>query len=262
MRRPYWHELSLGGFALATGLALLLKDSVPLALLLLGGTAAFTVAAALSPPRVRLALAYLFALGLYQSVRFVVPALSRTVIDAQLAEADLWIFGSAPSTWISPGPVLTELLSAAYLSYQLYLHGALAHALTRPIAEATHLFETVFAAMGVGFAGYVLFPALGPAHAHFDGGPLTAINAWVVSNGSSVFDAFPSLHVAITAMLLAHDAKYVRRRFLVMLPIAVGLVVSTLYLRYHHAVDLLAGAALATAVVLALRAQGPRSSPA
>jgi hypothetical protein len=42
-----------------------------------------------------------------------------------------------------------------------------------------------------------------------------------------------------TCVLLAHDARYARRRFLVMLP--AGLVVSTLYLRDHYAVDLLAG---------------------
>ena len=113
--------------------------------------------------------------------------------------------------------------------------------------------------MAIGFAGYVLFPATGPAHAVLDGGPITAINTWVVRNGSSVYDAFPSLHVAITGMLLMHDARFVRRRFVAMLPVFALLVMSTLYLRYHHPIDLLAGAALAAAVALA---QLPRSKPA
>ena len=57
---------------------------------------------------------------------------------------------------VTPRPALTELFSAAYLSYQLYLHGSLAHALFRPLDEAGHLYLRVFTAMAIGFAGYVL----------------------------------------------------------------------------------------------------------
>ena len=62
--------------------------------------------------------------------------------------------------------------------------------------------------------------------------------------GSSGFDVFPSLHVTITCVLLAHDWVEVRRRFWVMVGPVAGLVVSTVYLRYHYGLDVLAGAIL------------------
>ncbi len=253
MRKAFAHELALGAFAIAAGLAVLISGAVGLGLALLGGLAAFVALARVVPEKVRLALAYVLALGLYQSIRFVAPALGRAPIDAQLSA--IW---PLPELF-TPRPALTELFSAAYLSYQLYLHGALAHALFRPLDEARHLYRGVFTAMAIGFAGYVLFPATGPTHAVLEGGPITAINAWVVREGSSVYDAFPSLHVAITAMVLAHDARFARRRFVAMLPVFGLLVISTLYLRYHHPIDLVAGAALAAAVIAG---QLPRSKPA
>ena len=39
--------------------------------------------------------------------------------------------------------------------------------------------------------------------------------------------------------MLVHDRKYRPRLFRIMLPIAVVLILSTLYLRYHYAIDLL-----------------------
>ena len=154
MRRPLGHELALGAFAIAAGAALLIRGSL-VGLALLAGLAAFAALARVVPEKARLALAYVFALGLYQSIRVIVPALGRTPIDAQLSA--IWPLGEV----LTPRPALTELFSAAYLSYQLYLHGSLGHALLRPHDEARHLYRGVFTAMALGFAGYVLFPAAG-----------------------------------------------------------------------------------------------------
>ena len=73
------------------------------------------------------------------------------------------------------------------------------------------------------------------------GGALTAVNDWVVRNGSAVYDVFPSLHVFMTCVLLEHDRREHPLRFKGMLPVAVGLMASTVYLRYHYAIDLVAG---------------------
>jgi membrane-associated phospholipid phosphatase len=80
------------------------------------------------------------------------------------------------------------------------------------------------------------------------GGFLTRLNATIVAQGSSVYDVFPSLHVLVTCVLLNHDWRYVRRRFQVMVLPALGLLFSTIYLRYHYAVDLAAGFALFAAL--------------
>ncbi len=269
------HELALLGFGTfawlqlarcgagttATGLSLV-GSSFAFALLTFGlGRLGGTLA-----PRARLTLAYVFALFLYQSVRFVVPLSGVDAADVWLRGIDVAWFGSTPAAWFSPHPVATEFFSAVYLSYQLWLHLALVHALTRPVGEAVALGERVFTAMALGFAGYLLVPALGPANAfpelaaRFDGWYFTAANAWVVRNGSSVFDVFPSLHVAIPALLLAHDARHHPRRFRRLLPLFVALVGSTLYLRYHYVVDLAAGGALAFIVTRIVRVRSPDGS--
>jgi membrane-associated phospholipid phosphatase len=53
--------------------------------------------------------------------------------------------------------------------------------------------------------------------------------------------AFPSLHAAITLLALIFAWRYTRAVFWLLLPLVVGLWVSTVYLRHHYVVDLAAG---------------------
>lgn len=56
--------------------------------------------------------------------------------------------------------------------------------------------------------------------------------------------AFPSLHAAVSLVALVYAWRHVRAFFWVLLPFSVGLWISTVYLRHHYVVDLLAGWAL------------------
>ena len=56
--------------------------------------------------------------------------------------------------------------------------------------------------------------------------------------------AFPSLHAGVSCLSLAYSWRYLRGYFPVLLAFVVPLLVSTVYLRHHWVVDLLAGAAL------------------
>ena len=56
---------------------------------------------------------------------------------------------------------------------------------------------------------------------------------------------FPSLHAGIALVVLVFAWRDNRRLFWLLLPIALGIWASTLYLRYHYVVDLLAGWVLA-----------------
>jgi membrane-associated phospholipid phosphatase len=125
------------------------------------------------------------------------------------------------------------------------------HALIEPSNSTRRLANWLFSIYAIGLAGYLLFPAVGPRKAFPDlftqpiEGPfLTPLNRMIVEHGSSVYDAFPSLHVLITCTLLEYDRRYCRRRFFAMLLPAIGIFTSALYLRYHYAVDLLAGGVL------------------
>jgi len=200
--------------------------------------------------KLRLASAYAVGLALFSAPRVVVPALGLPSRDGFLLELDRAVWGETPAVLLAPfaRPWLTELMSACYLSYHLYFHGALAYALWQPLEKGRRLFEWMFTALPMGIAGYLLVPAVGPLKAlaasfatPLNGGPITALNDWIVQHGSAVYDVFPSLHVLMTCVLLEHDRREHPRRFQRMLPVALGLLLSTVYLRYHYAVDLLAG---------------------
>jgi hypothetical protein len=53
--------------------------------------------------------------------------------------------------------------------------------------------------------------------------------------------AFPSLHSAVSLVALAYAWRYLRWWFWALLPLCLGLWVSTVYLRHHYVVDLFAG---------------------
>ncbi|MBN1203508.1 MAG: phosphatase PAP2 family protein [Myxococcaceae bacterium] len=257
--RLWAHELAQGLLALVLFGALVVRAG-PLhpATLMIAGIVAFQigVVAALrssSSTRVqklRLASAYVVGLLLFSAPRAVVPALGLSSRDELLLGIDRALFGETPALRIAPYSRLwlTELMSACYLSYHVYFHGALAYALLWPVDKARRLFEAMFTALPAGVAGYFLIPAVGPLkalmgsfEAPLSGGPLTALNDWVVQSGSAVYDVFPSLHVLMTCVLLDHDRRAHPLRFKLMLPVALGLIVSTVYLRYHYAIDLVAG---------------------
>jgi len=63
--------------------------------------------------------------------------------------------------------------------------------------------------------------------------------------------AFPSLHVGATLVTLVCAFRYARWLFWALLPFVLGLWVSTIYLRHHYFVDLLAGWLLAILALLA-----------
>ena len=258
-RRLWAHEVAQGVLALGLWGGLLVRVG-PLhpASLVMAGTAGIQLAVVVAlrgsrselGQKARLASAYVVGLLLFSAPRLVVPALGLTVRDEQLLAVDRALLGETPAVLLAPyaRPWLTELMSACYFSYLVYFHGALAYALLRPVEKGRRLFEAMFTALPAGVVGYLLVPATGPLKAMADsfsqpllGGPMTALNDFVVSTGSAVYDVFPSLHVFMTCVMLDHDRREHPLRFKWMLPVAVGLVLSTVYLRYHYAIDLLAG---------------------
>jgi len=58
-------------------------------------------------------------------------------------------------------------------------------------------------------------------------------------------DVFPSLHTAVTVFLMGWLWPRKRSLFFALLVPAAGICVSTIYLRYHYAVDVAAGLCLA-----------------
>lgn len=221
--------------------------------------------------RARYVARYGFVLWAYLATARLVPALGRPLFDGALLALDRSVLGETPALRVdlAAHPVLAELLSSAYLTYQPYLHICLLWALVDPIGRSPRMAKLVFTTLVLGYVGYLLVPAQGPfatipalASADLGHGFFTAMNVAMVKKGGAVYDVFPSLHTAVTLVLLSHDRVHARWRFFVMGPIAVVLIASTTLLGFHYAVDVVAGIALAALVATIFRREISAPPPA
>ncbi|NUN68648.1 MAG: phosphatase PAP2 family protein [Bacteroidetes bacterium] len=185
--------------------------------------------------------------------------------DTVLIAADRWLFGTDPTHWAGQfaHPVLTELLQLAYSSYYLFFI-VLFYELYRREDHTWFRSGAMLVVYGfyLSYIGYMLVPAVGPrftlhdftmTDAELPGLFLTEyLRAFINAGGGAPAgtadplltvhrDAFPSGHTQLTlvAMYIAVAARTRIRWWLV----AGGtlLIISTIYLRYHYVIDVLAG---------------------
>jgi membrane-associated phospholipid phosphatase len=176
-------------------------------------------------------------------------------IDQTLIRIDYSLFGVHPTIWMERWivPWLTDLLSLAYISYY-FLPVTLIVVLY--LKKNPGLYPAVFLlSLGyyLSFIGYILFPAVGPRFTmtSLHTVPLEGsfITDWVRDGLNTIEhnkrDCMPSGHtqIALTVLYLAY--RYERVIFYLFFPFVCGLVLSTVYLRYHYVIDLVAGIALA-----------------
>lgn len=260
------HEWIFGGFlGITAGRLLAAGGAVSLGLAFAGMAALIVLmakAAARRPSatmkRVRLALFPVLVNVVYWQLGPVVKHLGSRNWDAALLHADRMVLTDTPAVLFAgwTPPQLTDFLSGCYM---LFFPGVLAAffiAILRPEPQGARLFDGLIGLYGIGFLGYTLIPAAGPHLAMpeafptaLTGGWLTGTNAALVASGSNRVDVFPSLHTAITLFLMGSLWPRHRRVFFTLLLPAAGLCMATLYLRYHYAVDVLAGALLAASAL-------------
>ena len=206
----------------------------------------------LAGERMRLVANYLFTFWFYGATSRITHALGTPTFDGKLLACDEWLFGKTPAVSLEAfaRPWLTDLLSACYLSYLIYLQIVVIWAFGQPQKVIQRFGASMFTGFAAGFLSYLLIPALGPGAAFpslfsstFHGGLPAAINDSVVTRGAAIYGTFPSLHLLMTLLLLDNDWRVCRARFWIMLGPSIGLTVSTMYLRYHYATDLIAAVA-------------------
>lgn len=192
---------------------------------------------------------------LYPSSDFLIDALQGSrLVDPQLIAADLALFGGHASVWMERfiTPWLTDVMSLCYFLHLVFPPlVVLVAALRAPRALFIEVTEGFLLVTVIGVTLYVVFPAIGPLHTLSElytrdlaGGLITDANRIVIDATRVPRDAFPSLHVAISAVLLVYAWRVSRPFALLLLPLTVGNWVSTVYLRYHYLVDVVAGFAL------------------
>jgi hypothetical protein len=198
---------------------------------------------------------YIVALnGLFLHMRWAIPLINPGKYDAALWAWDLALFGSSPLLWFQPlaSPLLTELMSIAYAAFIPCLLLTLVQYAMGDLRTARAFYGGLFTLYGIGYLGYTLLPAVGPYVAMADRFAAPLHGYWITDLltalyplGTNRCDAFPSLHVAASAYILLFDYRHRRRWFRAYLAPCVLLWLSTLYLRYHYGVDVIAGFAVA-----------------
>ncbi len=193
---------------------------------------------------------------LFDSFADLLPWASPIERDALLIQLDLALLGFHPTVWLERfiHPVLTELLTWAYASYY-FLPVILAVALYRQgkVGDFDRAVFGMVLCFYFSYVGYFLVPAVGPRFtlAHLQTvdlhGVFVADTIQGTLNALERFkqDAFPSGHTAVVLVVLFYAWQFVRGLFWVFLPLVVGLVFSTVYLRFHYVIDVLAGILLA-----------------
>ena len=205
-----------------------------------------------------------FIISIYESLGDLIQYLQPD-FDPVLIEIDFSIFGVHPTVWIEKWivPWFTDLMSLAYISYYFIPVTLIGILYWKNRTEDLKMSLFVLAlSYYLSFVGYILFPAIGPRYTltHLQSVPLTGsfITDFVrdVLNAleHNKRDCMPSGHtqIALTVLYLAY--RYERLLCYILIPVISGLILSTVYLRYHYVIDLAAG----TAIAIGCMVIGPR----
>ena len=193
---------------------------------------------------------------IFSELQSLVHPINPGDIDAQLIALDWALFGVHPTVWLErvTVPWLTEYMQLAYATFYF-----LPFALCAPLYRQGQFMAfrvSLCALLLTYYVSYLLYfvtPAMGPRFYLAEYQTLPLVGLWLTAPLQAILDglegiqrdAFPSGHTAIALIVLAMAARDQRHRFYPLLGVTVSLVISTVYLRYHYVIDVIAGVILA-----------------
>ncbi len=197
--------------------------------------------------------------NLHDTIGFVNPH----DVHLRLVAIDDWLFGAQPCVWAERfiTPARTEVMTFFYVNFfWIAPSTSLVLLALRRWREFRAATLGVIVCFYLGYLLYVVFPAAPPRLVllerftknlygypqFFSSLQNQALSLLPVDSRA----AFPSLHAAVSLVALVYAWRHVRPWFWALLPFAVGLWISTVYLRHHYVIDLLAGWALSPLAVL------------
>ncbi len=171
--------------------------------------------------------------------------------DPLLIPIENFLFGSQLSLEFSqhiPFQWFSELMHFGYFSYYLMTFGV-------PLLfylKAPKQFEKTMFIIVLSFCFYyiffILFPSIGPQF-YFpieqrivpDGYLFQKLLSIILETGETQTGAFPSSHVGMAILFLILIGKYYKKLLFMLILVVIILVASTVYIKAHYAVDILAG---------------------
>ncbi len=168
-------------------------------------------------------------------------------------QLDKFLFGVHPTVWLQQfySPWLDELMYFFYASYYLFLPSVvLVLYIQGKQTAALAAFSFLSVALLSNYVLFYLLPCLSPSMA---GGIMELHTkthsgyffAWVIrtiqSSAGIAGGAFPSSHISEVFVLSLVALRYAKKLGFILLPLTIGVSISTFYLGYHHVVDPLFG---------------------
>jgi membrane-associated phospholipid phosphatase len=173
-------------------------------------------------------------------------------LDGFFMNADEVLFGGQPSLAFCqamPWTWFNELMNFAYLSfYFIIILTVWVSYKTKSAKGAKTTFVLLFSFF-VYYLLFIIFPVMGPQFYFPEPDnctpytwPFRAVMRFLQDCGEKPTGAFPSSHVGITVicMVLLYVQK-IRKLFWALLPLALLLIVSTVYIKAHYLIDVVAG---------------------
>ena len=191
--------------------------------------------------------------AIFMEHNMLVPLINPNDIDSYLIKIDYSLFfGNHPTLLLERimHPFITELLQIVYASFY-FLPFTLC--LLLYLKERKVEFHVVASSIMFGFylsyIGYYIFPAIGPRFtlAQLQTKPLEGLLLFnFVHHGLAYLegvtrDCFPSGHTLVSILTVLLAMKYHKRFSIIATVWAVLLIISTVYLRYHYVIDVIAG---------------------
>jgi len=203
-------------------------------------------------------LPFLLCILVYTNLHDTIGFVNPRDVHHSLAAFDRALFGVSPTQWAEQfiTPARTEGMQFFYANF-FWLAPSVSLILLarRRFADFRAATFAVLTCFFMGYVLYVVFPAAPPrlVLVHEYTRNLYGYPQFFSRLNADAFSllpvdsraAFPSLHTAASVVMLACAWRFVRPWFWATLPLVVGLWASTIYLRHHYVVDLLAGFALA-----------------
>jgi len=211
----------------------------------------------------------------FKEIYVIMMVLTPVLNDSILINIDRIIFSSDPTVFLFQfsNPVLTEFLQIVYiLFYLMPVIYALELYIWRRYEELKYASFLVLTGFYLSFFGYLILPAIGPRFTlhnfgnlnnELPGLSLTNTLRDIINFGESIYpgdiknpeliaqrDAFPSGHTIIITLITYCSYRLKSKSFRFYLPYSLLMIFSTVYLRYHYVIDLIAGIGISAITII------------